>query len=191
MGGDEPIRFTHIVVVLQDIDQIASLMDQILNSSAHQATSVVVITDLAQRRALMEHAPSYNYEKLASERRLLFIFKPLKPSRFAVVFDPQKEREMSTDRNQDSAQQIALTQKQVFEELAGRLGNRGKRVLLVEDNKTNQLVSLDHFTTFEKANDTLRLSSSFSRKSPSTRRLRLTASNASTKSFLGRMATTR
>ena len=150
MGGDDPIRFTHIVVVLQDIDQIASLMDQILNSSAHQATSIVVITDLAQRRALMEHAPNYNYEKLASERRLLFIFKPLKPSRFAFVFDPQKEREMSNDRNQDSAQQIALTQKQAFEGLTARLGNRGKRVLLVEDNKTNQLVSLGRFTSLRK-----------------------------------------
>jgi PAS domain S-box-containing protein len=141
MGGEDPVRFTHIALVLQDIDQIATLMDQILNSQTHQATSIVIVTDLAQRRALMEHAPKYNYEKLASERRLLFIFKPLKPSRFAIIFDPQKEREMSTDRNQDSAQQIAKTQKQVFDELTNRLGNRGKRVLLVEDNRTNQLVN--------------------------------------------------
>lgn len=141
MGGDDPVRFTHIVLVLQDVDEIVKLMHQILKSPAHQATSIIIITDFAQRRAVMEHAPKYNYEKLASERRLLFVFKPLKPSRFAVIFDPAKEREMSTDRNQDSAQQIALTQKQVFDELTARLGNRGKRVLLVEDNRTNQLVS--------------------------------------------------
>ena len=141
MEGDDPVRFTHIVLVLQDVDEIVTLMHQILKSPAHQATSIVIITDFAQRRAVMEHAPKYNYENLASERRLLFVFKPLKPSRFAVIFDPAKEREMSTDRNQDSAQQIALTQKQVFDELASRLGNRGKRVLLVEDNRTNQLVS--------------------------------------------------
>ena len=90
----------------------------------------------------MEQAPKYNYEQLATDRRLRFVFKPLKPSRFAIIFDPQKEREMSTDRNQDSAQQVALTQKQVFEELTKRLGNRDKRVLLVEDNRTNQLVVL-------------------------------------------------
>lgn len=90
----------------------------------------------------MDKAPSpYKYDELSQQRRLRFVFKPLKPSRFASVFDPQKEREMSTDRNHDSAQQVALTQKQVFEGLTSRLGNKGKRVLLVEDNKTNQLVS--------------------------------------------------
>lgn len=141
LGGDDPVRFSHIVVMLQDVEQIVTLMDQIFESHAHSATSVVVITDLAQRRILMEQAPKYDYEKLATERRLRFVFKPLKPSRFAVIFDPQKEREMSTDRNQDSAQQVALTQKQVFEELGKRLGNRDKRVLLVEDNKVNQMVS--------------------------------------------------
>ena len=141
IGGEEPVIFTHIVVVLQDIDEIAQLMHQILVSQSNHNTSIVVITDLAQRRQLMEHFPGYDYEKLATERRLRFVFKPLKPSRFAVIFDPQKEREMSTDRNQDSAQQVALTQKQVFEELTNRLGNTDRRVLLVEDNRTNQLVS--------------------------------------------------
>ncbi|KAI6893251.1 hypothetical protein KC318_g12769 [Hortaea werneckii] len=49
---------------------------------------------------------------------------------------------MSTDRNQDSAQQVALTQKQVFEELGQRLSGKDKRVLLVEDNRVNQMVIL-------------------------------------------------
>jgi hypothetical protein len=142
LGGEDPVIFTHIVVVLQDVNEICDLMDQVLTSPAHQSTSIVVITDLAQRRKIMEHAPRYNYEQLATDRRLRFVFKPLKPSRFAIIFDPQKEREMSTDRNQDSAQQVALTQKQVFDELTKRLGNRDKRVLLVEDNRTNQLVSV-------------------------------------------------
>ncbi|RMY86576.1 hypothetical protein D0864_07046 [Hortaea werneckii] len=90
----------------------------------------------------MELAPRYQYDKLAKERRLLFVFKPLKPSRFGAIFDPQREREMSTDRNQDSAQQVALTQKQVFEELGQRLSGKDKRVLLVEDNRVNQMVIL-------------------------------------------------
>ncbi|KAK5119476.1 hypothetical protein LTR85_007576 [Meristemomyces frigidus] len=145
LGGDDPVIFSHIVVMLQDVVEIITLMDQIFESHSHSTTSVVVITDLAQRRVLMEQAPKYDYEQLARERRLLFVFKPLKPSRFAVIFDPQKEREMSTDRNQDSAQQVALTQKQVFEELGKRLGNRDKRVLLVEDNRVNQMVILKFF----------------------------------------------
>ena len=142
MSSEDPVTFTHIVAVLQDVQEITALMDQVLSSQFHQSTTIVIITDLAQRRRIMEQRPKYHYDGLVNERRLRFVFKPLKPSRFATIFDPQKEREMSTDRNQDSAQQVALTQKQVFEELSKRLGNQDKRVLLVEDNRTNQLVSL-------------------------------------------------
>ena len=142
IGGDDPVIFTHIVVVLQDIDEIVALVRLVLTTPSYQGTEIVVITDLAQRRNIIEKTPSLNYEQLAQQRRLRFVFKPLKPSRFASIFDPQKEREMSTDRNQDSAQQVAWTQKQVFENLTSKLGNRGKRVLLVEDNRTNQLVSV-------------------------------------------------
>lgn len=141
IGGEDPVIFTHIVVVLHDIQEIITLIDQVLSSPPHQSTTIVVITDLAQRRQLVDRASNYNYEQLAAERRLRFVFKPLKPSRFGSIFDPQKEREMSFDRNRDSAHQVALTQKQVFDELTKKLGNKEKRVLLVEDNKTNQLVS--------------------------------------------------
>ena len=145
IGSQDPVIFTHIVAVLQEVDDITALIDQVLSSRFHHSTHMVLITDLAQKRKIMEKRPKYDYDQLASERRLRFVFKPLKPSRFAIIFDPQKEREMSTDRNQDSAHQVALTQKQVFEQVAKRLGNRDKRVLLVEDNRTNQLVSL-HYT---------------------------------------------
>ena len=141
IGGEDPVIFTHIVVVLQDVGEIVALLDQVLSSSAHHATTIVIITDLAQRRKIVEQAPRYDFEQLIAQRRLRVVFKPLKPSRFAIIFDPRKEREMSTDRNQDSAQQVALTQKQVFDDLTRRLGNQDKRVLLVEDNKVNQMVS--------------------------------------------------
>ena len=45
------------------------------------------------------------------------------------------DNESSTDRNQDTAQQVVVSQKLVFEELKTRLGDKGHRVLLVEDNK--------------------------------------------------------
>ena len=142
LGGDDPVIFTHVVVVLQDVGEIVALIDQILSSPPHTASSIVVITDLAQRKKIMEQSPKYDYDTLSKERKVRFVFKPLKPSRFAFIFDPQKEREMSTDRNQDSAQAVAVNQKQVFEELKKRLGNRDKRVLLVEDNRVNQMVSV-------------------------------------------------
>jgi len=144
LKGDEPVLFTHIVVALQDAAEIDGLIKSVFSSTSQSSTGLVIITDLAQKRKIMELAPEYDYEKLAADLRLRFIFKPLKPSRFAAIFDPQKEREMSTDRNHDSAQQVALSQKQIFENLSKKLGNSGKRVLLVEDNKTNQLVCHTH-----------------------------------------------
>ncbi|KAL1310802.1 hypothetical protein AAFC00_001043 [Neodothiora populina] len=142
MGGDDPMIFSHVVLVLQSVPEIVAFMDQILSTPSHSSTQLILITDLAQRRSLMEQDGGKSYEELAKEQRLRFIFKPLKPSKFAVIFDPRKEREMSTDRNQDSAQQVAVSQKQVFEEMTRRLRDKGKRVLLVEDNRVNQMVLL-------------------------------------------------
>lgn len=141
LGGEDPVTFTHVVAVLRDVDEIVALMDQVYCSKT-STTAIVLITDFAQRRRIMEQAPNFDYKQLEEICRLTFVFKPLKPSRFAVIFDPQQEREMSLDRNQDSAQQVAVNQKHVFEELTRRLGNRDKRVLLVEDNKVNQMVIL-------------------------------------------------
>lgn len=143
LSGPSPVTFTHVVLVLGDVKEITALMAQIYKSSS--TTSVVLITDLAQRRQVLEQAVNIDCRQLVANRRLIFIFKPLKPSRLGLIFDPQKEREMSLDRNQDSAQQVASNQKMVFEELKTRLGKKKIRVLLVEDNKVNQLVILKFF----------------------------------------------
>lgn len=157
IGGDDPVIFSHVVLVLQSVPEVTAFIDQLIPSAPHSSTQLIVITDMSQKKKIMEHAPRYDYDKLATERRLRFIFKPLKPSKFAVIFDPGKEREMSTDRNQDSAQQVAITQKQVYEDLRTRLGNRGMRVLLVEDNRVNQMVSflICGLVTLEKHADML------------------------------------
>jgi hypothetical protein len=139
--GDDPVLFTHVVLILHDAREIVSFMDRLLQSPSYSATSIVIITDLVQRRDIMTKAPSYDYTSLQNTRRLRFIFKPSKPSKLAVIFDPQKESELSSDLNHDSAQAVAVSQKQVFDEMKARLGGKGIRVLLVEDNKTNQMVS--------------------------------------------------
>lgn len=140
IGGDDPVLFTHVVLVLHDTVEVIAIMDQILSSMVHEKTSIVVVSDPTQKRELMKEAPMYNYDQLSLDRRLQFIYRPLKPSKFAVIFDPQKEREWSTDRNQDTAQQVVVSQKLVFEELKRRLGGKGHKVLLVEDNHINQTV---------------------------------------------------
>lgn len=140
LGGENPVIFSHVVLVLQNAQDAVDIMERILQSPSHSSTSVVVISDLARKREIMRLAPSHDYDKLTKERRVRFIFKPLKPSKIGVIFDPQKEREMSTDRGRDSVQQVAVSQKQVFEEMKRRLGDKGHRVLMVEDNATNQMV---------------------------------------------------
>jgi len=142
IGGEDPVRFTHIVLVLHDIVEIIAIMDQVLSSPAHQKTSIVVVSDPARKRELIQAAPMYDYDQLYLQGRLQFVYRPLKPSKFAVIFDPQKERDLSNDRNQDTAQQVVVSQKLVFEELRRRLADKGHRVLLVEDNKINQTVRL-------------------------------------------------
>jgi signal transduction histidine kinase len=142
LGGDDPVLFTHVVLVLHDTAQVVAIMDQILNSMVHGNASIVVVSDPAQKRELVKVAPAYDYDQLVTDRRLEFIYRPLKPSKFAVIFDPQKQRESSTDRNQDTAQQVVFNQKLVFEELKRRLGDKGHKVLLVEDNHINQTASL-------------------------------------------------
>jgi PAS domain S-box-containing protein len=145
LGGEAPVLFTHVVLVLHDTAEVHAIMDQIFSSVHYSNTSVVVVSDPSQKKELIKNASVYDYEQLAANRRLQFIYRPLKPSKFAVIFDPEKQRESSTDRNQDTAQQVVVSQKLVFEELKRRLGGKGHKVLLVEDNQINQTVSDDMF----------------------------------------------
>lgn len=155
IGGDDPVRFTHVVLILRSASDVIDFMDQIFSSRAHSSTSIIIISDTVQKREIMKDAPNHDFEKLVEGRRLRFIYKPLKPSKFAVIFDPQKEREMSTDRNQDSAQQVAANQKQVFADLRRRLGGKGHKVLLVEDNFINQTVVLKFLSKVNVESETV------------------------------------
>jgi CheY-like chemotaxis protein len=123
-------------------EEIVALVDQIFSSPSLPRTSIVILSDPVQRQAVMKLATDYDYDKLAKENRVTFVYKPVKPSRFAVIFDPDKERDLSTDRNRSSAQQQVANQKQNYLDVEKRLGNKGHRVLLVEDNLVNQKVLL-------------------------------------------------
>ncbi|KAI0591591.1 BaeS Signal transduction histidine kinase [Pyrenophora tritici-repentis] len=155
MGGDNPVLFTHVVLVLHDTAEVHAIMDQIFSSTSYGNTSVVVVSDPSQKKELMRDAPHYDYDQLHIDRRLQFIYRPLKPSKFAIIFDPQKERESSTDRNQDSAQQVVVSQKLVFEELKRRVGGKNHKVLLVEDNKINQTVILKFLARIDIETETV------------------------------------
>jgi signal transduction histidine kinase len=142
IGGDDPVIFTHIVLNLGLAEEIVALIDHIITSISLPQTSIVVLSDPVQRQEVIKMATGYDYDQLAKDNRVTFIYKPVKPSRFAVIFDPEKERDLSTDRNRSSAQLQVANQKQNYLEVGKRLGNKGLNVLLVEDNLVNQKVLL-------------------------------------------------
>lgn len=140
-SGGNIVKFTHIVLNLNSTDEIVNLIDQILSFN-YAVTSIVLLTDPLQRQSVIKRATKYDYVELVKQNRITFIFKPVKPSRFAIIFDPERERDLSIDRNRSIAEQQVATQRQYYIKIGKRLGNRGLRVLLVEDNATNQKVLL-------------------------------------------------
>ena len=141
LTGPESFVFSHLVLIFNDTEPILTLVNAVLELPT-RSTSVVIACDTILRRDLIARNPQLDFEQLQKDQRIQFIQKPLKPSRLAPVFDPEKSRELSTDHNLNSAQQIALSQKKVFDEMTRRLGNKDIKVLLVEDNRINQMVML-------------------------------------------------
>ncbi|KAK7430636.1 hypothetical protein QQZ08_002928 [Neonectria magnoliae] len=144
IGGEDPIRFTHIVINLPSAQAIISLMDEITKSQTIDRTTIVVLSDSVQRQAVLKLAADTKEEALFSDNQVNFIYKPVKPSRFAVIFDPNKMRDLSIDRNRSTAQQMVENQKASYLEIERRMGNKGYRVLLVEDNPVNQKVLMKY-----------------------------------------------
>lgn len=144
IGGLNPTYFTHIVLNLGSPDEIINLIDHIIRLSPK--TSIVILSDPLQRQKIMTKSVNHDYAQLAKDNHITFIFKPVKPSRFAIIFDPEKERDLSTDRNRSSAEQQVATQRQNYLDIGKRLGNKGLKVLLVEDNATNQKVLMKYLT---------------------------------------------
>ncbi|KAL6864221.1 histidine kinase [Trichoderma novae-zelandiae] len=140
IGGEDPVRFTHIVINLGEAEAVISVMDKITRSQKMDSTMILILSDSVQRQEVMKYSAGTNYEKLFSDKMVNFIYKPVKPSRFAVIFDPDRRRDLSTDWNRSTAQQMLESQKASSLELQKRMGNKGFRVLLVEDNPVNQKV---------------------------------------------------
>ncbi|KAL7927778.1 histidine kinase, variant 1 [Trichoderma austrokoningii] len=142
IGGEDPIRFTHIVINLGEAEAVISVMDQITKSQKMDSTMILILSDSVQRQAVMRYASGTKYEKLFSDKLVNFIYKPVKPSRFAVIFDPDRIRDLSTDWNRSTAQRMLESQKASSLDLQKRMGNKGYIVLLVEDNPVNQKVMM-------------------------------------------------
>lgn len=140
ISRDDPVIFTHILINLTSSEEVLALMNEISSSTLLTKTKVVLLSDSIQRQALTKLVEDRHLADVISDSRVTYVYKPVKPSRLAVVFDPAKEGDMSVDRNRSTAQQIVETQKKSYQEVEKRMGNKGYKVLLVEDNPVNQKV---------------------------------------------------
>lgn len=140
IGRDDPVIFTHIIINLASVDEILHLMQQVNKSPSISKTSIVLLSDSIQRQDLTKLVAGTPQEELVSDDKLTYVYKPVKPSRLAVIFDPAKEGDASVDRNRSTAQRLVEDQKKSYLEVEKRMGNKGYKVLLVEDNPVNQKV---------------------------------------------------
>ena len=140
IGGEDPVIFTHIVVNLPSSDEIIGIIRQVVQSGMGRRAQILVLSDSVLKQTVLKQVAGTRDEELLSEGQVAYIPKPIKTSRFAVIFDPAKEREQSLDHNRSSAQRLVENQKQSYIEVEKRMGNKGYKVLLVEDNPVNQKV---------------------------------------------------
>ncbi|KAI1120250.1 hsp90-like protein [Nemania abortiva] len=139
ISGDESVTFTHVVVNLGSAEETVNVTNQIATSSGGN-TIIVIMSDSVQRQAVLDLVSASDRPQLLADKQIMFIHKPVKPSRFAVIFDPARERDVSTDLNRSRAAQMVESQKQSYLDVEKRIGDKGVKVLLVEDNTVNQKV---------------------------------------------------
>lgn len=146
LSADSGPRFTHVVLNLPTAEAIISLVEQTTKLVGEPRISILVLSDTVQRQQVLKLASGTEYEQLLSSPQVSFVYKPVKPSRFAAIFDPDRVQDLSIDRNRSTAQRMVESQKASYLEIVKRMGNKGYKVLLVEDNPVNQKVLTKYLT---------------------------------------------
>ncbi|KAF7714581.1 Uncharacterized protein PECH_008351 [Penicillium ucsense] len=141
---------THLVLNLPSNDDISEVIQCVSQREPGHSPVMVIISDLYQKRQI-----SGRVKDLAATGRSVYIVpKPVKPSSFSPIFDPDSKRELSKDRNQDMAREINNNFKTVSKMVKEVLGNKGYRVLLVEDDETNRDVMLKYLDKIKLMSET-------------------------------------
>ena len=136
INGPGSPTFTHIVLDLPASSDIMLFMRQMANFTAAVIPSLVVVTDHYQKRDIQEDFQNL----LATGRKAYLIHKPVKPSVFALIFDPAQLRNLSRDRAREVAETRGADFRSVANMVKETVGNRSFRVLLVEDSDVNRMV---------------------------------------------------
>lgn len=143
LGGENPVIFTHVLLNLAEPDEAVAVMEQIFHSPQHSQTSLVILADARMRNDIKAAALMRGFSPADRERRVRYLHKPVKPSRLVEAFDPGIETQRSTEHIRRNAEQQSDRRRQAFAEMGKTISEKGHRVLLVEDNPTNQKVWFD------------------------------------------------
>ncbi|KAF9893080.1 hypothetical protein FE257_012491 [Aspergillus nanangensis] len=131
---------THLVLNLSSVDDVLDVMQYVSECDKDSAPALVIISDLYQKRQINSRIK----ELSSTGRRVYTVPKPVKPSAFSAIFDPDNRRDLSKDRNQDMAREINNNFKTMSKMVKEVIGNKGYRILLVEDDETNRMVMLKY-----------------------------------------------
>ncbi|KIV94958.1 hypothetical protein PV10_02672 [Exophiala mesophila] len=131
-----PPTFTHIVLDVPASSDVMLFMRHLQQYQASIVPALVVVTDHYQKRDILEDFTALT----ASGRKAFMIHKPVKPSVFALIFDPAQLRNLSKDRAREVAQSSSDDFRQIAQLVKDSIGDRGHRILLVEDSEVNRMV---------------------------------------------------
>lgn len=134
--GPTPPVFTHIVLDTPATSDIMLFMRQLATFSTPITPALVVVTDHYQKRDIAEDFMTLT----SSGKKAFLVHKPVKPSVFAMIFDPAQLRNLSKDRAREVAQNSTDDFKKIANQVKEAVGNKQFRLLLVEDSDTNRMV---------------------------------------------------
>ena len=149
LNGPASPTFTHIVLDIPASSDIMLFMRQMANYQASVVPALVVITDHYQKRDILEDFSTLS----ATGRKAYMIHKPVKPSVFALIFDPAQLRNLSKDRAREVAQSSSDDFRNVANLVKEKIGGKEARVLLVEDSDVNRMVIQRYLKKVSLANE--------------------------------------
>ncbi|OAP56460.1 hypothetical protein AYL99_09639 [Fonsecaea erecta] len=149
LNGPLPPTFSHIVLDIPATSDIMLFMRQMANYTGPVIPALVVITDHYQKRDILDDFTALT----ASGRKAYMIHKPVKPSVFAMIFDPAQLRNLSKDRAREVAQSSSDDFRNIANLVKEKIGGRDHRVLLVEDSDVNRMVIQRYLKKVALVND--------------------------------------
>ena len=133
--GEDSVIFTHVIINLKEVNDILSFVAITTENHIAPFTSLVVITDYSQKRDILATTQGRG---LQMDAKLKFVYKPITPSRLARIFESGRPAEGSFDRPKNKG---AEELDHVVKWVRTTVGDKGHRILVVEDNPINAVVS--------------------------------------------------